>query len=176
MVSLVFVFWMYVILFAIIGGIRGWAKEILVTFSVILALTFITLLSNYMPFIRDVLQKDSKPLYFWMRTFVLVLLVFFGYQTPNISRFAAKMTREKLQDAILGVFIGALNGYLIAGTLWFYLADAGYPFTNIITAPTGDIATQAEAMLHYMAPKLLGIPGIYFAVVIAFIFVLVVFI
>jgi uncharacterized membrane protein required for colicin V production len=176
MVSLAFVFWMYVILFAIIGGMRGWAKEIVVSFSVILALTFTTLLSNYIPFIRDVLQKDSKPLYFWLRTIILVLLVFFGYQTPNIARFAAKMTREKLQDVILGAVIGALNGYLIAGTIWFYLADAGYPFTNIITTPTGDMAKAAEAMLHYMAPKLLGIPGIYFAVVIAFMFVIVVFI
>ena len=119
---------MYVILFAIIGGMRGWAKEMLVTFSVILALTFTTLLANYVPFIRDVLQKDSKPLYFWLRTIILILLVFFGYQTPNIPRFAAKMTREKLQDIILGVVIGALNGYLIAGTIWFYMADAGYPF------------------------------------------------
>ena len=176
MVSLAFVFWMYVILFAIIGGMRGWAKEIVVSFSVILALTFTTLLSNYIPFIRDVLQKDSKALYFWLRTIILVLLVFFGYQTPNIARFAAKMTREKLQDVILGAVIGALNGYLIAGTIWFYLADAGYPFTNIINTPTGDMAKAAEAMLHYMAPKLLGIPGIYFAVVIAFMFVIVVFI
>jgi uncharacterized membrane protein required for colicin V production len=176
MVSLAFVFWMYVILFAIIGGMRGWAKEIVVSFSVILALTFTTLLSNYIPFIRDVLQKDSKPLYFWLRTIILILLVFFGYQTPNIARFAAKMTREKLQDVILGAVIGALNGYLIAGTIWFYLADAGYPFTNIINTPTGDMAKAAEAMLHYMAPKLLGIPGIYFAVVIAFMFVIVVFI
>ncbi len=37
MVSLIVIFWMYVILFAIIGGMRGWAKELLVTFSVILA-------------------------------------------------------------------------------------------------------------------------------------------
>jgi uncharacterized membrane protein required for colicin V production len=176
MVSLAFVFWMYVVVFAIIGGMRGWAKEILVSFAVILALTFTTLISNYVPFIRDVLQKDSKPLFFWLRSIILILLVFFGYQTPNIPRFAAKMTREKLQDVILGVVIGALNGYLIAGTLWFYLADAGYPFSNAISAPTGDIAKATETMLHYMAPKLLGIPGIYFAVVIAFIFVLVVFI
>ena len=34
MMSLAIVFWMYVILFAIIGGMRGWAKEILVSFSV----------------------------------------------------------------------------------------------------------------------------------------------
>jgi uncharacterized membrane protein required for colicin V production len=176
MVSLSFVFWMYVVLFGIIGGMRGWAKEMLVSFSVILALTFTTLLSNYVPFIRDVLQKDSKELYFWLRTIILVLLVFFGYQSPNIPRFAAKMTREKLQDVILGVVIGALNGYLIAGTIWFYMSVAEYPFGKIISAPTGDFLTAAEAMLKYMPPRLLGIPGIYFAVVVAFMFVIVVFI
>lgn len=176
MMSLTVVFWMYVILFAIIGGMRGWAKEILVSFSVILALTFTTLLSNYVPFIRDVLQKDSKALFFWLRTIILLLLVFFGYQTPNIQRLSAKMTREKLEHIILGTVIGAINGYLIAGTIWYYMADAGYPFTQLITAPTGDIAKMAETMLQYMPPKLLGIPGIYFAVVIAFIFVIVVFI
>ena len=176
MVSLNFVFWMYVVLFGIIGGMRGWAKEILVSFSVILALTFTTLLSNYVPFIRDVLEKDSKELYFWLCSIILFLLVFFGYQTPNIQRFAAKMNREKLQDIILGAVIGALNGYLIAGTIWFYMYKAGYPFPNVIAAPTGEIAKAAEAMLNYMPPRLLGIPGIYFAVVIAFMFVIVVFI
>lgn len=176
MASMSVVFWMYVILFAVIGGIRGWAKELLVSFSVILALTFSTLLSNYIPFIRDVLAKDNQPMYFWLRTIILGLLVFFGYQTPSITRFAAKMSREKLQDAILGVVLGALNGYLIAGTIWFYMADAGYPFPQVVTAPTGNVAALATAMLHYMPPQLLGIPGIYFAVVIAFIFVIVVFI
>ena len=109
-------------------------------------------------------------------TIILGLLVFFGYQTPSITRFAAKMTREKLQDVILGVVLGALNGYLIAGTIWFYMADAGYPFPQVVTAPTGNVAALATAMLHYMPPHLLGIPGIYFAVVISFIFVIVVFI
>jgi uncharacterized membrane protein required for colicin V production len=176
MVSLSFVFWMYVVLFGIIGGMRGWAKELLVTFSVILALTFTTLLEHYVPFVRDVLQKDNVRLYFWLRSIILTLVVFFGYQTPHLARFAAKMTREKFQDILLGAFLGAINGYLVAGTIWYYMADAGYPFTNMITAPSGEIAKVAETMLHYMPPKLLGIPGIYFAVVIAFIFVIVVFI
>lgn len=167
---------MYVILFAIIGGIRGWAKELLVTFSVIVALTFTTLLTNFVPFIRDVLAKDNQPMYFWLRAMILGLLVFFGYQTPNISRLAGKMTREKLQDIILGVVLGAVNGYLLAGTLWFYMADAGYPFPQIVSAPTGNLANIADSMLKYMPPQLLGIPGIYFAVVIAFIFVIVVFV
>ena len=35
MVSLSFVFWLFVILAAIIGMLRGWAKELLVTVSVV---------------------------------------------------------------------------------------------------------------------------------------------
>jgi len=175
--SLTVVFWMYVILFAIIGGMRGWAKEIMVSCSVILALTFITLLDHYVPFVRDILQKDSKALYFLLRTIILVLLVFFGYQTPNIQRISAKMTREKLEHIIMGAVIGAINGYMIAGTIWFYMYQADYPF-HLISAPdqTSAVGKAAAALLQYMPPRWLGIPGIYFAVVIAFIFVIVVFI
>ena len=176
MMSLAIVFWMYVILFAIIGGLRGWAKEILVSFSVILALAFTALLERYVPFIRDVLVPQKNSVLFWLRTIILILLVFFGYQTVNISRISAKVTREKIEHIILGTVIGAINGYLIAGTVWFYMADSNYPFAKIISAPTSDIATIAYNMLLYMAPRLLGIPGIYFAVVVAFIFVIVVFI
>ena len=172
MMSLAVVFWMYVILFAIIGGMRGWAKEILVSFSVILALSFMALLEHYVPFVLP--QKSS--VLFWLRTIILVLLVFFGYQTPNITRISGKMTREKLEHTILGAVIGAVNGYLIAGTIWFDMADAKYPFANIISSPAGDIAKIADNMLRFMPPNLLGIPGIYFAVVIAFIFVIVVFV
>jgi len=175
-VSLTVVFWMYVILFAIIGAMRGWAKELLVSFAVILSLTFTTLLMNYVVFLRDTLADDN-PVLFWLRSIILIVLVAFGYQTPNIARFAPKMTRERLQDTLLGLVIGAINGYLIVGTIWFYLYQANYPFP-IITAPAegtpmGEIANN---MLRYMPPNILGIPAIYFAVVIAFIFVLVVFI
>jgi hypothetical protein len=176
MMSLAVVFWMYLILFAVIGGMRGWAKEILVSFSVVLALAFTALLEHYIPFIRDVLLPQNSVVLFWMRTIILIMLVFFGYQTVNYQRFAGKLTREKLEHAILGIVIGAINGYLIAGTVWFYMADAKYPFTNTVSAPTGTIATIAQNMLRYMPPNLLGIPAIYFAVVVAFIFVIVVFI
>jgi uncharacterized membrane protein required for colicin V production len=166
-----------VVLFGIIGAMRGWAKEMLVSFSVILALTFTSLLDHYVPFVRDVLQKDNPVFYFWLRTIILILLVFFGYQSPNIARFAPKMTREKFQDILLGAFLGAVNGYLIAGTIWFYLHTSHYPFP-LITAPDENtvVGKAAVALLQYMAPRVLGIPAIYFAVVLAFIFVIVVFV
>jgi len=176
MVSLIVIFWMYVILFGIIGGMRGWAKEILVSCSVILAMAFTVLMERYVPFIRDILVPGKGSVLFWLRTLILGVLVFFGYQTPNIARFAPKMTREKLQDILLGVIIGAINGYLIAGSIWFYMSASDYPFSQVVAAPTGDLAKLSTAMLQYMPPHLLGIPGIYFAVVLAFVFVVVVFI
>ncbi|MFH2103529.1 MAG: hypothetical protein ABIJ39_09285 [Chloroflexota bacterium] len=176
MVSLSFVFWMYIVLFGVIGAMRGWAKELLVSFSVILALTFITLIEQYVPFVRDALPIDS-PALFWVRASILVVLVFFGYQSPNIARFAPKMTREKLQDTLLGIFIGALNGYLIAGAIWFYMHEALYPFGSVASPVAGTAAGDAAIkLLQYMPPRVLGIPAIYFAVVLAFIFVFVVFI
>lgn len=180
MMSLTVVFWMYVLLFAVIGGMRGWAKEILVSFSVILALALITLLekASFTQGTLATLKTSSETLYFWLRALIVLILVVFGYQTPNISRIAPKMTREKLEHVILGAVIGAINGYLIVGTLWYFLSDAGYPLTKIITAPIpgSNVEKTALALLKYMPPKILGVPGIYFAVVIAFIFVIVVFI
>jgi len=183
MVSLSIVFWMYIVLFAIIGGMRGWAKEILVAFSVITALTFKVLLENYLPFVRDLAAEALRPdaarnivlAVFWLRFLILTILVFFGYQTPNIPRFAAKMTREKFQDILLGAFLGAFNGYLIFGSIWYFIDELRYPFPAI-SAPSADLLASIDKMMHYMPPELLGVPGIYFAVVVAFIFMIVVFI
>lgn len=177
MVTLIFVFWMYIVLFSIIGTMRGWAKELLVSFSVILALTFITLLQNYIPFVRDVLPKDSTNL-FWTRTIILLTLVFFGYQTPNLPRFAGKFTRERLQDSLLGIFLGGINGYLIAGSLWYFMYEAKYPFpmiTDPINTGIPHIIDAANKIIAILPPSILTVPAIYFAIVLAFVFVLVVF-
>jgi uncharacterized membrane protein required for colicin V production len=180
MVSLIVVFWMYVILFAIIGAMRGWARELLVSFAVILALFIISVLEDFVPFIKDLLTQNAQML-FWFRMIMVVALVFFGYQTPNIQRLAAgnRFARDRLQDVLLGVFLGALNGYLIAGTIWWYLDNAGYPFPNVISAPPAGstVADTTARMMALMPPDLLGgSSAIYFAVALAFAFVLVVFI
>jgi hypothetical protein len=175
MMSIVYVFWMYVFLFAVIGAMRGWAKELLVSFSVILALTTIHVLETYIPIVKA-LPKDSSSL-FWIRIMILLTLVYFGYQTViSIARLASRATRERLQDTMFGFIMGGINGYLVAGTVLFYMYQANYPFPNIVSPPTGDVFTQVQTLMNWMPPQLLNEPEIYFAVLLAFIFVLVVFI
>lgn len=176
MMSIVYVFWMYVILFAVIGMLRGWAKELLVAFSVILALALNHVLRKYIPIVQEPLP-DSTSL-FWIQTFVLIALVFFGYQTVAlVPHLQSKATRERLQDALFGAFLGAVNGYLIAGTVLYYIVQTHYQaLKDIILPPSAQMAASVDNLLTFMPPHLLGEPGIYFAVILSFIFVIVVYI
>src|SRR5512145_1637058 len=175
MMSVVYIFWMYVFLFGIIGAMRGWAKELMVIFSVVTSLAVNLLLEKYIPLVRD-LDKASGSV-FWIRTLILIALVYFGYQTVSISRFASKAVRERLQDAMFGAVLGGFNGYLIAGSILFYNHMANYPFPDIVTRATEPVIVQAiDTMMKYMPPRFLGEPGIYFAVIIILIFIIVVYI
>jgi lysylphosphatidylglycerol synthetase-like protein (DUF2156 family) len=186
MVSLIVVFFMFVILFAVIGAMRGWAQEVLVTFSVVLAFFLIAVLEEFiLDEVASGIIADGTLSQFWLRTLILLILVFFGYQTPRISKFSGSVRKEKISDSFLGVFLGGINGYLIAGTLWYYMYKAGYPFKyfinpeelvqyNIEMSPSVDMAIN---FVKNLPPEWLGsAPGIYIAVGLAFLFVLVVFI
>jgi uncharacterized membrane protein required for colicin V production len=106
---------------------RGWVKEILVTFSVILALFVEQVLTEMVGPVAQIWNSLDFMSQFWIRTVVFVLLVIFGYASPALAqRIGAKVARERLQDILLGFFIGLLNGLLIVGTLWFFLDQAYY--------------------------------------------------
>ena len=175
MMSILYVFWSYVIVFAVIGLLRGWAKELLVSFSVILALAVSVVLRAYVPIVSKYQDGDIE--LFWIQTIILGALVYFGYQTVAlVPHLQSKATRERLQDALFGLILGAINGYLIAGSVFFYMDQAHYPFSNIVSQPSGPLAATIQTMMTYMPPRLLGVPGIYFAVILSFIFVIVVYV
>ncbi len=179
MISLNVIFWMFVILFGLIGSMRGWAKELLVTFSVILSMFILTVLERFVPFIRDTLPVSAPTSLFWLRVLVLLSLAFFGYQTPNLPKLAGtgRFARERLQDTLLGFFLGSINGYLLVGTIWYFLNDARYPFPIVLPPdPNSPMGQAALRLLPFLPPHWLGTPVIYFAVALAFVFILVVFI
>lgn len=176
MITLTFVFWMFVTLGAIIGALRGWAKELLVTFSVILAIFILTVLETFVGFVGEFFRQSGPVVEFWTRSLIVLLLGFFGYQTPNIRALAKGAARERLQDSLLGIVLGGLNGYLIIGSVWAFLHRAGYPFEGIIPPNADLIGASGMQLIALLPPFWLGVPGIYFAVAIAFTFIVIVFI
>lgn len=174
MISIIYIFWMYVILFGIIGMLRGWAKELLVGFAVVVAVALNFLLKTYVPIVKNLPEDD--PTLFWVRILVLGSLTYFGYQTViSVARLQAGARRERLQDSLFGLFLGAINGYLVTGTFWSYWAAAGNP-GGFYEQVGGAAQRTIQTMLEYMPPHLLGSPGIYFAVIIVLIFILVVYV
>jgi hypothetical protein len=188
MVPLNTIFWGMVLLFGLIGALRGWAKEIMVASSVLLAMFVQQVFAQYvlgpgnlyLPLLWPASSGASESLVYsetqyYVVTGLLLLLVFCGYAGPAfVSRFTAKIAREKLQDSLLGFFLGLLNGYLIIGTLWYYLHRSGYVFGGIEMPAEGSAAWILAN--EYLLPNLIS-PGIlYVAVAVAFVFVIIVFI
>lgn len=172
MITLNAVFWIFVVVFAIVGAMRGWAKELLVTFSIVLGIFIITVMEEFVPFMNVFLLEGGAERQITTRAAIILLMIFFGYQTPNIRRLSDVMMRERFQDSLLGIFIGAINGYFIVGSLWYYLHQLGYPYEFIVPP----VSAEVLDFIAFLPPAWLGIPAIYFAVAIAFTFVVVVLI
>ena len=120
MVDIITVFWIFIIFFAFLGFVRGWAREILVAASVILAFFVIYVIETYVPVVAQffanfpVIEGATIPIQqFWFRTIMVVVLVFFGYETPSIPRLAGpRFKRDNFRDSALGFILGGFNGYL----------------------------------------------------------------
>lgn len=173
MMSLSTVFWLLISITAIIGGMRGWAKEILVLFSLVLAMFLDTIIIEFVPGVAAAFQSQDPAVQFWVRAIFLMAMAFFGYESPAIaSALQGKGKREKLQDILLGGVMGAINGYLLVGSLWYYLHISQYPVSGVITPTDPNVL----AYIAFLPPKFVGPPWIYFAVGLAFVFVLIVFV
>jgi hypothetical protein len=168
------VFGLLVAMFAAIGSLRGWAKELIVGCAMVLALFVNLLLDKYA---QSLLNSMSAVEVFALRALIFALLAYFGYLTPRLPWIPAeRFLRERLQDWLLGCVLGALNGALLFGSIWFFLHQAGYPFPGFEAAQAAAADPDITAMIQYMPPALLGESGLFIAVAVAFVFVIVVFV
>jgi len=172
--SIGLVFWFMVLVFALVGSLRGWAKELLVSFSLVLALFVNLLLQKYALNLLEAMRLVDL---FWVKAGVFGGLAYFGYLTPRLPWLPGnRFVREHLQDWLLGMIIGAVNGALLFGSLWFFLHQAGYPFAGMEFARQTATDPQVVAVMRSMPPMLLGETWLLVAVAIAFVFVIVIFV
>ncbi len=175
MIQLVGIMVMLAIFFAIIGYLRGWNKELISMAGIILGLfalfQFDSLLRGTL--LAGVGQREV----FLVQSTLFIVIVFFAYQTRALGRTRPE-GRDSLQEGILGSIVGFINGYLIWGSLWYFLDINQYPLSPWIVAPSpGSPSDQARDLL----PLVIlggGVNGdgnlLAIAVIVLFLFVLVV--
>src|SRR5512133_4210926 len=114
MVQLSTLLWIGIAVFAMVGYMRGWTKEVLATAALILALFT---LRQFESLLVDPLTEGKQNSKFYLQATILLIITFFGYQTPP-ERFSRSnrrrvVQREGVQEGILGALVGAFNGYLL---------------------------------------------------------------
>ncbi len=192
MIAIEAIFVAMILLFGIVGMVRGWVRELIATASIIVALFILnslvitppgvspeTKVFILLPFISQLTRRPvTDPvtrLVVYLSVFGIV--TFFGYYGPTAVRGVAPMrgifqrARVGCQEALLGFLVGLINGYFIAGTIWYYLHETGYPLPPGIWS--GTLSKTAEQMIKYLPENFLTGLTLYgiMAILLIFIFV-----
>lgn len=154
--------WIMAAVFAYVGYTRGWNKEIIATSGIILGLFA---LHQFDDVLRQTLLANLPPSQiFLVQAIIFGVIVYFAYQTRALIGEEARRGRrgndgrDSLQTGILGGIVGFINGYLIFGTLWYFMDITGYPLSPYISAPLQNTAS-AEFVNSLPLYLLAGGPG-----------------
>ena len=177
MIELSAVLVLMAIFFAFVGFLRGWNREIVSTAGVVLGLFA---LFQFDALLRGTLLANvSRDQVFLVQAGLFIAIVFFAYQTRSVmgADLARQQGRDNLQESVLGGLLGALNGYLIWGSLWYFMDINEYPLAPYVVAPSpGSPSAQTQSILPLVL--LGGGPAgngdlLAVAVIILFVFVLI---
>jgi hypothetical protein len=148
------VFLIVMLLFGVIGIVRGVAKELGTTTMLLAALMVLQLtVSMFAPQIASFLNQvfgvspTSVPTILAVcSALFLALVTFITYEGVTLV-FPIKST-----SWFLGLGIGLINGYLFAGSMWYYLQKAGWPLLHSVVKP--EYSQLNETLIKLMPPAI----------------------
>jgi hypothetical protein len=157
-----FVFLAIAVIFGVIGIVRGYTRELGVTTMLFVALLALELMAGplearFVHFLTTVfgVSPEAIPgIVALIACVFLSIVVFISYQGVSLA-FPGKG-----ESWFLGLCVGLLNGYLFAGSLWYYLQAAGWPLLH-------DFITPQYSQLNLAIQKLLP-PAIFSWQILAF--------
>lgn len=150
MIQISMFMWMLSVFFAVLGYLRGWQKELVATTGIILA-TFA--LFQFDAFLRTIFFGFSSRELFLLHFVTFVVVVFMVYQARQIGG-GGRRSSDDVQEGLIGSLVGALNGYLIGGAIWYFLDITEYPFPEWVNAPA--LNSPSAQSLGLMPMVILG--------------------
>jgi hypothetical protein len=151
------------LLIATVGVVRGYAKELGNTLVFMVAIFLLSYLGDriqpaIVAFINQVfgIAPDSAQMnailcVLYIGTFLAI--VFASYAGKTLDFGGRQLPAP--EGSILSLLVGLLNGYLVAGTIWYYADKFGYPFVNVDTAT---LTPTADFMLTYLPQNVVSNP------------------
>ncbi|MCY3780163.1 MAG: hypothetical protein OXG78_07640 [Chloroflexi bacterium] len=150
MISLVSMMWATALFFALAGAVRGWRGEITAAAGVILGFFAILQFDNLLRGSLYLLLTNE--LTFLLQTVFYLGVVVTAYRSR--MAFQPDNTARGKRSAFFGALAGFFNGYMIAGSIWYFLDVNRYPFAWLVSAPAEPSASFQS--LGVMPVVLLG--------------------
>lgn len=157
-----------VVFFAVLGLVRGFLKELGVTLPLLVMLLLMTQVEQLigegkMPeLIGDALDvvganiglDTQRLLLVAIYTVIVGVVTYVSYHGETLA-FRGKPPGRVLGWS-LGALVGAVNGYLFSGTIWFYLDKYQYPVDRYAWFNSELMTPFARDMLPLLPPALLS--------------------
>jgi hypothetical protein len=160
------VFLVIQIIFAMIGVARGYARDL---GNTVILMTVIFILAYFQDRIVDLVETIGTNLFglqpgsdqmnmlllltFWL---VFIGVVFASYAGKTFD-FPGRQVAPPF-GTLLSLLVGLLNGYLIAGTLWYYLNLFSYPGGQIVATA---LTPAAQFMITYLPQNVVSNPVVW---------------
>ncbi|PJF44179.1 MAG: hypothetical protein CUN55_05355 [Phototrophicales bacterium] len=143
MIELSAFLWFNILLFGVIGYMRGFSKEFVALAGIILALF---VLVEFESFFETLGRGSGSEQIFYVKALFLLVVTFFAYETPPervtpSKRRGRSDNRDAWQNRILGVLLGGFNAYLVFGSLWYFMDQLAYPLSPSVSTPPPDSAS-----------------------------------
>lgn len=142
------------VMFGAIGLVRGYQRDLGVATMLFIALFVIEFTfaepvgSRVNDFLvgRGVSETGIATLQAFLACGILIVVTFISYQGITI------IFPGSGSNAIISLLVGLLNGYLFAGSIWYYLAQADWPLGKVVA----DYSTLYEFLVQILPPAIFG--------------------
>ncbi len=148
----------------LIGLAQGYARELGRSMIIIVAIFLLLYVEDRLnPILSGAWQmvfpaEDLSAQQLFLSNFYLVVFVitiFAGY-AGRVITFSGQQWPMP-QGTILSILVGAINGYLISGSLWYYQDVYGYPLSSLGWI-SPDLSPIAVELVRYLPQNIMPSP------------------
>jgi hypothetical protein len=151
----------------LIGLAQGYARELGRTMIILVAIFLLLYVEDHLNPILDSLWRlvfsveDLRTQQLFQSNFYLLLFImtiFAGYAGRVITFSGQEWPMPR--GTILSCLVGAVNGYLISGSLWYYQHIYNYPLSTIGWIDT-DLSPIAVKLVRFLPQNLMPSPTLW---------------
>lgn len=148
------VFLVVIAIFGAVGLVRGYQRELGVTTMLLFTLFILEFLTDgpfgerINSFLTGAGMSASSLETMWalVAVGVILLVTFISYQGLGLVYPGSG------KNAFVSLLVGLINGYLFAGSIWYYLASANYPLADVVP----DYSAFYDFFVQILPPAIFG--------------------